>query len=248
VGTDVSDVAQGEPFIRKAKKQGLFVAANFMKSYVLEPKQFAENARLAQTFGADVVYVVDSAGGMMPDEAERYIRAVQDTCDVDVGFHGHDNLGLAVANSLRAAELGAVIVDTSMQGMGRSAGNTPTEIFLLVLQRYGIDLGIDALAVMDIADAHVKPLLQRVGYDAVDMVSGFAQFHTSYMGLIREYSAKYHVDPRRLIIALCQCDKVSAPRTLVERLARALGDQGQPFAARFRLERYHGAEQDPETK
>lgn len=246
VGTNASDAAQGEPFIERAKTKGLFVAANFMKSYSMAPAEFGRKAKLAQSFGADVVYVVDSAGGMMPRDMESYIRAVQDACDVPIGFHGHDNLGLSVANSLRAAELGAVIIDTSLQGMGRSAGNTPTELFLLVLERVGHRLNIDPLAVMDLAEAYVKPLLTRVGLDSVDMISGYAQFHTSYMGLIREYAAKYNVDPRRLITAVCARDRVNAPRALVESLARELQNSRQVFEARFKLGRYHGAEQEPE--
>lgn len=250
VGTNASDAARGQPFIERAKAKGLFVAANFMKSYAMPPKEFGETAAMAQRYGADVVYVVDSAGGMLPADMESYIRAIQDVCDVPIGFHGHDNLGLSVANSLRAAELGAVIIDTSLQGMGRSAGNTPTEIFLLVLDRAGMRLGIDPLAVMDIGETYIRPLLSRVGYDSVDVISGFAQFHTSYMGLISEYSAKYQVDPRRLIKALCERDRVNAPRALVEQLARELHDESGVFTARFRLDRYHGAEQqsEPPTK
>lgn len=245
VGTNASDAAEGEPFIARAKRRGLFVAANFMKSYAMEPRKFAEKARLAQQFGADIVYVVDSAGGMLTDEMERYIHAIREVCDVPLGFHGHNNLGLAVANTLRAAELGCVVVDTSMQGLGRSAGNTPTEIFLMVLERRGVHLGIDALRVMDISEKYIKPLVQIAGYDSVDIVCGFSQFHTSYMSVIREFSSKYRIDPRRLIMAVCERDKVEADRDLVESLARRIqGEQQEVFTARFRFDRYHGAEQE----
>lgn len=245
VGTDVANAALGEPFIARAKRHGMFVAANFMKSYAMAPAAFAEKARMAHQFGADIVYVVDSAGGMMTDEMERYIHAVREVCDVPLGFHGHNNLGLAVANTLRAAELGCVVVDTSLQGLGRSAGNTPTEIFLMVLERRGVRTGIDPLRVMDIAEKYIKPLLQVAGYDSIDVVSGYAQFHSSYMGVIREFSSKYRIDPRRLIMAVCEHDKVEANRDLVERLAQRIqGEHHEVFTARFRFDRYHGAEQE----
>jgi 4-hydroxy-2-oxovalerate aldolase len=222
----------------------MLVAANFMKSYTMEPAKFADKARMAQQFGADIVYVVDSAGGMMTDEMERYFCAVKEVCDLPLGFHGHNNLGLAVANTLRAAELGCDVVDTSLQGLGRSAGNTPTEMFLMVLERRGVHLGIDALRVMDIAEKYVRPLLPVAGYDSVDIVCGFSQFHTSYMSVIREFSTKYRIDPRRLIMAVCEHDKVDAGRDLVERLARRIqGESQEIFTARFRFDRYHGAEQ-----
>jgi 4-hydroxy-2-oxovalerate aldolase len=244
IGTNVTEAQLAEPFIARAKHHGMFVAANFMKSYAMEPAQFAKTAKLAQSYGVDAVYIVDSAGGMLTEELEQYIRTVQDTCNVPLGFHGHNNLELAVANSLRAVELGVAIIDTSLQGMGRGAGNTPTEIFLVALERKGVRMGINPLAVMDIGERYIKPFIQRTGYDSIDVITGYARFHSSYMGIIREYSSKYRVDPRKLIIALCEQDKVNAPRELVEGIARRLSNEAdEVFTARFHLERYHGAEQ-----
>jgi 4-hydroxy-2-oxovalerate aldolase len=244
VGTNVTEVEQSEPFIARAKKHGMMVCANFMKSYATAPKEFATRALLSQRYGADVVYVVDSAGGMLTSELEHYFTAVREVSEMDIGFHGHNNLDLAVANSLRAVELGAAIVDTSLQGFGRSAGNTATEVFLPVLRRFGLDLGIDPLLVMDLSEKYIRPLVQRRGYDSVDIVTGFAQFHSSYMGVIRDYSGKYGVDPRRLIMAVCEEDRVSAPRDLVEKAAQRISQQyPEKFTAKFRLDLYHGSEQ-----
>jgi 4-hydroxy-2-oxovalerate aldolase len=244
VGTNVTEAEQAEPFIARAREHGMFVASNFMKSYALPPEKFAEKALLAERFGAQVLYVVDSAGGMLLTDLEAYVRAVRDVSDIPLGFHGHNNLGLAVANSVRAVELGVEIVDTSLQGLGRSAGNTPTEVFLVVLDRLGLKTGIDPLRVMDIGERYVRPLLQLPGYDSVDIVTGYAQFHSSYMSLIREYSSHYRIDPRRLIIAVCEQDKVDASRELLEQVAQKVQDEtDEVFTARFRLDRYHGAEQ-----
>tara|TARA_Y100000588_G_scaffold385252_1_gene478154 strand:- start:12 stop:1082 length:1071 start_codon:yes stop_codon:yes gene_type:complete len=246
IGTDVSNVPISQPFIERAKEHGMFVCANYMKSYAASPLEFAKMASLSRQFGADIVYVVDSAGGMMPHEIEGYFSAVNDTCiNCPIGFHGHDNLGLSVANALRAAELGASIIDTSLQGMGRSAGNTPTELFLVAMQRLGRPLGHDPIKVMDIGEKYIKPMYRREGLSSLDVTTGFALFHSSYMGVIREFSGKYGVDPRKLIIALCEKDKVEAPRGLVEELARKLSrTTDESFSARFRLDRYHGTEQN----
>lgn len=247
VGSDVADVADSRQFIERAKKHSMFVCANHMKSYVATPAEFARNALLSKQYGADVVYIVDSAGGMLTRDLESYFHAVRELCDVQIGFHGHDNLGLGVANAVRAAELGAAIVDTSLQGMGRSAGNTPTELFISVMERLGFAMGFDPLRVMDIGEKYIKPFIRRNGLSSLDIVAGYALFHTSYMGVIREYSSKFGVDPRKLIIALCEKDKVNAPRTLVEELARALSAEPEDaFSARFHLDRYYGAEQNPD--
>ena len=92
-----------------------------MKSYAMPPKEFARTARLTEQYGTDLLCIVDSAGGMLTHELEDYFAATRDATELSLGFHGHDNLGLANANSLRAVELGAEIIDTSLQGLGRSA-------------------------------------------------------------------------------------------------------------------------------
>lgn len=246
IGTDVAEVARSRDFIARAKKHGLFVCSNFMKSYAVSPQEFAHYAKMSQDYGTDMVYIVDSAGGMMTDDVEHYYRAVRDICDVRIGFHGHNNLGLGVANAVRAAQLGFDIIDVSLQGMGRSAGNTPTELFLPVMERLGFKMGLDPLKVMDVGEKYIKPLLPKDGLSSLDIVCGYAQFHSSYMGIIREYSSKFNVDPRKLIVALCEKDRVSAPRPLVEQLARELSQEpDEAFSARFHLDRYHGAEQNP---
>lgn len=246
VGTDVADVAKSQPFIERARTHGMFVCSNFMKSYAVTPQEFANAAKMSQCFGSEMVYIVDSAGGMMTDDVEKYFKATRETTDVGIGFHGHDNLGLGVANAVKAAQLGAEIIDVSLQGMGRSAGNTPTELFIPVMERLGFKMGYDPLRIMDIGEKYIKPLLPKDGLNSLDIICGYAQFHSSYMGVIREYSSKFNVDPRKLIVALCEKDRVTAPRPLVDQLARDLSEQSdEAFSARFHLDRYHGAEQTP---
>lgn len=244
IGTNVTEVEDSQPFIERAKKYGMFVCANFMKSYALEPLEFAQQAKRSQDYGADVVYIVDSAGGMLTREMEGYFKAIRDVCDIAIGFHGHDNLGLSVANAVRAYELGADIIDTSLQGLGRSAGNTPTEVFIAVLERMGVRMGYNPLDIMDIGEKYIKPLIKRIGHSSIDVITGYAQFHSSYMGIIREFSSKYRVDPRKLIISLCEKDKINAPRELVELIAQQLSTESEEvFTARFQLDQYFGAEQ-----
>jgi 4-hydroxy-2-oxovalerate aldolase len=248
VGTNVSEVNTSEKFIRKAKELGMFVSANFMKSYAMEPRKFAEMARLTQQYGSDVLCVVDSAGGMLLQDLEDYFRAVQEACDIPLAFHGHNNLMLAVSHSLRAIELGATIVDSSLQGLGRGAGNASTEILVLALQKMGYDLGIDPFAVMDAGEKYIRPLIRKKGLSSLDVASGYAQFHSSYMGVIRKYASQYGVDPRKLIIGLCAVDKVNAPPTLVEQIAQQIRkDADEVFTARYEFDEYVGDEQTRPT-
>ena len=245
IGTNVTDVAQSEEYIARAKKHGMFVSANFMKSYATEPREFAQCAVMSQKYGSDVLSVVDSAGGMLQGELEAYMQATRDACDIPLAFHGHDNLGLAVSHSVRAAELRATIVDGSLQGMGRSSGNAATEILLCALDRTGFDTGIDILQTMDIGAKYIKPMMRRQGISGLDIVTGYAQFHSSFMGSIRKISSKYRIDPRKLIIGVCKEDKVNAPVELVERVAKEISETtSEVYSARFNLADYFGAGQD----
>jgi 4-hydroxy-2-oxovalerate aldolase len=249
IGTDVSNTASALPFVERAKQHGMFVAVNFMKSYAVDPAYFASKALEARSSGADMVYVVDSAGGMLPSDLDAYFGAIREVSDVPMGFHGHANLGLSVSNAIRAIELGATVVDTSLQGFGRSSGNTPTELLLLVLLRQNIDLGIDPFDVLDIGETHIKPLMRSAGNNSIDSISGYAQFHSSYMGIIWEMSTKYRVDPRRLIVDICEIDKINADPSMVEDAALKLSEkdatQRDAGSLRFRLDQYFGDEQHP---
>jgi 4-hydroxy-2-oxovalerate aldolase len=247
IGTNVTEVEQSKPFIERAKKHGMMACANFMKSYALSPAEFAEKVKLSASYGADVVYLVDSAGGMLPEHVASYVTAVKSVSDVRMGFHGHDNLGLAVANSLRAVECGAEIVDTSLQGLGRSAGNAPTELMVAALQRAGRALAIDPIELMDVGEAYIKPLIRRQGLSSIDVVSGLAQFHSSYMNVISRAASQFRVDPRRLIMGVCERDKVNAPEALVEEVARSLKKDNNLIPSRFALHNYHGDEQRERT-
>jgi len=244
IGTNVTEVEKSEKFIERAKKHGLFVSANFMKSYVLPPEEFAKHAVQTKEYGSDILCVVDSSGGMLPSELKAYFEAVQAVCDIPLGFHGHDNLGLAVAHSLSALEMGAILVDASLQGFGRSAGNAATELIVAGMKRMGMETAVNMLELMDLGEKYIKPLIRSQGMSSLAMVTGYAQFHSSYMGTIRKFASKYNIDPRQLIIEVCKIDKVNAPEDLVDRVAAGITQKAdQPLTSRFDFAAYHGDEQ-----
>lgn len=223
IGTDVDHSETAAPYIERAKKYGMYVAANFMKTYALDFKGVGERAALSHKFGADIVCIVDSAGGMFPKDVEDYYKAIRDQSSVAVGFHGHNNLGLGMANTLRAVEIGCDVVDTSVRGMGRSAGNAITEMFLFSMDRMGIPLRTDVQQVLQIAEEFIDPLLKNYQQvNSIGIVSGYAQFHSSFMGKISQYADLYQVDPKRLIINVSRKDKIKVTDKLVEEEAQKL--------------------------
>lgn len=222
IGISPEKLGEALPFIETAKKNGIFVFCNFMKSYVLPPKEFATLCKEAIEAGGDCVYVVDSAGGMLPNELEEYfVELSQIDPNMLSGFHGHDNLGLSVANSILAAQHGANILDASLAGLGRSSGNTPLERLLAVMLRKSMKTDLDLLKILDLADKYIKKYKPHFP-NQLDTVSGLARFHSSYFPIIQNISNEYNVDPRELIIKITELDRLNAPIELVEECALEL--------------------------
>ena len=244
IGTDVTEVDQSQPFIELALKNNIEVFSNFMKSYVLKPIEFANLVVKAKGFGSQMVYLVDSAGGMLPNEVRDFIVAAKDmSSDTPLGFHGHNNLGLGVANSLICSELGVEMVDTSLQGYGRSAGNTGTEQFISALIRAGFDTNISSLEAMQLGEIHIRPLINSYGISSLDIAAGEALFHSSYMSRVVSIAKENKVDPRALIIDLCKINKIEAPVELIKEIAEKL-KLTNPDPLNLPFKKYYGEEQD----
>lgn len=216
IGTEVASVDKGRQLIDAAKKLGLYVHCNLMKTYVATPEYFAAQAAICFEMGADAVYIVDSAGGMLPIEIQAYIEAFRTVNPKGtLGFHGHNNLGLAVANSLHCALNGVDIIDTSLQGLGRSAGNTPISQYLAVLTRMGFSHRFDLIDVMASSEELARPLVRNIGIDTIDVTAGLAQFHSGFLGAVQKAADANDIDVRRLIIELCQLDRQKADQQLI---------------------------------
>ena len=167
IGTNVTEVESSRPFVERARHHGMFVYANFMKSYAVDPQSVGQRARESQEYGAQTIYIVDSAGGMLPDELTTYYEAVRSACSLPVAFHCHNNLGLAVSNSLHMANLGCSTIDSSLQGLGRSSGNAQTELLAAAMMRSGYQLRMDLIRVLDIGEKYVRRLLTTQGLSSL---------------------------------------------------------------------------------
>lgn len=229
IGQDADNIEQAWPFVDLARELGLEPFVNFMKTYGIAPVEFAERAAAARARGAVGVYVVDSAGGMLPSEVQDYVRATRDATDAPIGFHGHSNLHLAVANSVAAYDAGATFVDTSVYGIGRSSGNVPTEVMAAVFDRLGIDCGIDAMAIIDIAESYLRPLAEHLHPHTMTAVAlGYGRFHSSFLPKAMKAADSAGVNPFRLIVELGRGDMMRLPDDLLERSVAGLEGAGTP--------------------
>jgi 4-hydroxy 2-oxovalerate aldolase len=203
IATHVTEADVSAQHIALSKQLGLETVGFLMMSHMAPVDKLVEQAQLMESYGADVVYMVDSAGALLPYEVKERVRALRQYVGVDIGFHGHNNLSLAVANSLAAIEEGANRIDGSIRCLGAGAGNTQTEVLIGVLEKMGINTGIDLYKMMDVAENIVAQLLrvpQEITKD--NLVLGYAGVYSSFLLHAQRAAKKYGIDSRDILIEL----------------------------------------------
>lgn len=224
IGYEVTEIDVARPYVDFAKELGLEVWLNPMKSYAVSASEFGSIAfRAASWQSVDTLCLVDSAGCMLPDEVAAYVTSARQSCDLPLGFHGHNNLGMANANCLAAVGAGATCVDGTLRGMGRSAGNAQTEILAYALQQAGYETAVDPVALFHVVTSYLEPLmLQPQGIPPLEALYGMTRFHSSHLPRFRRALAKFDVDLKRLIMAVSKIDCISPSDELIESVARDL--------------------------
>lgn len=223
IGYDASEIEQAFPYLTLARDLGLKPCLNFMKTYGISADRFGDKARDGAAAGAEIIYCVDSAGSMFPEDVRRYISAARDRSPCELGFHGHSNLQFAMANSVEAVRCGATFIDTTLYGLGRSAGNVPTEIAVAVFKNLGIETGIDLFEVMDAAEEFMGPLMSQMQlYDMVSVAMGSSEFHSSFLPQVAAAARQHGVELRRLVVAMGKLDPINLDENNLHRVAASL--------------------------
>lgn len=207
VGQNADEIETTKDYIIKGKELGLEVMVNFMKTYIISPKEFAEKAKIVKNWGADCVYVVDSSGGMLPEQIKEYYENVRNLTDIKIGLHCHNNMGLGVSNALTANDCGYDFIDTTLQGVGRSVGNTMAEAFIMALEKKGISTGFDIPRLLEYGYYVNDNIIKKTAINPLDLMCGYTDFHSSYLKDIYRCCLQKKVDPLRLIMKYSQYDK-----------------------------------------
>ncbi|WP_211749308.1 aldolase [Paenibacillus sp. Marseille-Q4541] len=170
------------PYISTLKNRGFQVAMNLMAASYVEPSKTAQIAKEATRHGADIFYLADSFGTMTPTSVDEYVTALKESTPIEVGFHGHNNLGLAFSNALQAIRSGATYIDTSFCGMARGAGNLPTEQFVCALTHWG-EFGTDFIVkpAIDTAEYVLNSVLEKpMRISSPEIICGISNIHYYY--------------------------------------------------------------------
>ncbi|MBM3939472.1 MAG: 4-hydroxy-2-oxovalerate aldolase [SAR202 cluster bacterium] len=198
-----ADIAQQH--IGLARELGMETLGFLMMAHMVEPEKLVEQAKLMESYGAEAVYVTDSAGALRPDGMRRRVAALRQALDskTKVGVHCHNNLGLGIGNSLAGVEEGAEYVDGCCCGLGAGAGNAQTEVLAAVLELEGFDTGVDVYKIMDVAEDIVRPMMPRPQIiDRASLVLGYAGVYSSFLLHTYRAAAKFNVEPRDILMEL----------------------------------------------
>ncbi len=195
---------------------GLMTVGFLMMVHMLDPDGIAEQAKKMESYGADYINLADSAGALLPEQVTQRIEAVRAAVKIPVGFHAHNNLSLAVANSLAAVDAGAGYIDATLRGLGAGAGNTQIEVLAGVLQRKGIETGLDLYGLLDASEQAVAPIMLRPQIiDSGSLMLGYAGVYSSFLLHVYNAAEKYRLEPRDILVEVGKRKMVGGQEDLI---------------------------------
>jgi 4-hydroxy 2-oxovalerate aldolase len=229
IATHCTEADISTQHIATAKALGMEAVGFLMMAHMIEPPELLAQARLMESYGADCVYVVDSAGAMTTDDIRLRVRALKDGLrpGTQVGVHAHNNLSLAVANSIGALEEGVDQVDGCSRGLGAGAGNCPTEILVAVSQKLGYRTGVDPLRIMDVAEDVVRPIMPREQIiNRTALTLGYAGVYGSFLLHAERAAERFGVDAREILMELGRRRVVGGQEDMIVDVALELANRG----------------------
>jgi 4-hydroxy 2-oxovalerate aldolase len=223
IATHCTEADVSVQHIALARELELEVHGDLMLPHLTDPASLAEQAAIMAAAGAQGVYLMDSAGALLPDDVRARVSAMRARLgpDVALGMHAHDNLSLAIANTLAAVEEGATLADGCLVGLGAGAGNARTEVIAAVLERAGFETGLDLFALQDLADQVVRPIGAPV-IDRLTATLGYAGVPSSLLLPAGRAAERFGVDAREVLVSLGRRGAVTGQEDLVIELARQL--------------------------
>ena len=228
VATHATEADVSAQHIHKARELGMEALGFLMMAHSVSVEKLVEQAKLMESYGAEAVYVTDSAGALLPHEVRERIKALRNSLDIEVGFHAHNNLSVAVANTIVAIEEGATRIDGSVRCLGAGAGNTQTEVLLAVMERMGINVGIDLFKMMDLAEDIVGPIIpgsQEIRKGS--LILGYAGVYSSFLLHAERAGARFGIDPRDILIELGKMKIVGGQEDMILDVAAELAKKSK---------------------
>jgi 4-hydroxy-2-oxovalerate/4-hydroxy-2-oxohexanoate aldolase len=222
VATHCTEADVAEQHIKFAAQTDLDTVGFLMMSHRNSPEGLVEEALKMESYGANCIYCTDSAGYMLPDDVRARITALREALspETELGFHGHHNLGMGIANSVAAVECGANRIDGAAAGLGAGAGNAPMELLVAVFNRMGVQTGVDLFGIMDVAEDLVVPMMDHlVRVDRNSLTIGYAGVYSSFLLFAKRAEDRYGIPARELLMELGKRGMVGGQEDMIEDLA-----------------------------
>lgn len=206
-----------------AREKGKEAYGVLMMSHMAEPNVLVEEALKMQYYGAEAIIIMDSAGAFLPHNVKQRIKALIEALSIPVGFHGHNNLGMAVGNSIAAIEAGASILDGTARGFGAGAGNAQIEVLIAVLQKLGYATDVDLYKILEAADIAEKGFMKQIPYiSSVSVVSGLSGVFSGFSKQVERIATQFEVDPKDLFFELGKRKVVAGQEDIIIEVANQL--------------------------
>lgn len=228
IATHVTEADVSAEHFEYAQEMGLESNGLLMLSHMAEPETVLEQAQLMEEYGADAVYVMDSAGALLPDDVRERVALLDDELAIDVGFHAHNNLGLGIGNTLEALDAGAVTVDGCLRGLGAGSGNAQMEVLVGTLEKAGYDVNPDLYGTMDAAADVLEPMLTEETKPELDndsLILGYAGVYSSFLRHTRRAADQFDLDPRDILVELGELGVVGGQEDMITDVAARLAEE-----------------------
>ena len=208
-----------------ARELGMETGGFLMLSHRISPAELAQQARIMVDAGCQCVFVVDSAGSLIMEQASDRVAALIDEIgdEAQVGFHGHQNLSFGVANSVLAVRAGASQIDGSLAGLGAGAGNSPTEVLAVAFERLGIEHDVDLDGILAAAEDVLKPMVERLpAMDRGSIIQGHRGVYNSFLLHAERAAARYGVPTADILAEVGRRGYVGGQEDMIIDVAVAL--------------------------
>jgi len=228
VATHCTEADTSPQHIAYARKLDMDTTGFLMMAHLNDPAGLAKQGKLMESYGAQTIYITDSAGYMLPADVTSRVAALREVLktETEIGFHGHHNLGMGIANSIAAIEAGASRIDGSVAGLGAGAGNTPMEVFLAVCDRMGIETGVDLFKLMDVAEDVIVPMMdQLVRIDRESLTLGFAGVYSTFLLHAKRAEARFGVPARDILVELGRKKVIGGQEDMIEDTAMTMAKE-----------------------
>lgn len=223
VATHVTEADVAKQHIELGRNLGLKTVGFLMMAHMAPIEKLVEQAKLFESYGAEIVYATDSAGALLPHEVTERVQALRENLSCEIGFHGHNNLSLAMANTMAAVEAGATYVDGSLRCLGAGSGNTQTEVMAAVFDRLGYKTGVDLYPIMDVANNVVAKWMPRPQeITGSGLIMGYSGVYSSFLLFTEDAAKKFNVDERDILVELGKMQAVGGQEDLIYEVAREL--------------------------